>query len=91
MVVVDAGVDHGDDDVAAARRDVPGLGGVDVGVGAAAGLAGVVHAPQLGEARVVGDRRVIDDPVGLRVEHRGVALIALDGVFHRHAAGHRTT
>ena len=34
----------------AAGGDVPGLGGVDVGVGGAAGLAGVVQAPERAEA-----------------------------------------
>ena len=52
------GVDDADLD-AARRREraepggVPALGRVDVGVGDAAGLAGVVEAVQLGEARVV--------------------------------------
>ena len=42
VVVVDAGVDHGDDDIAAARGDVPGGGGVDVGEGPLLGVRGIV-------------------------------------------------
>ena len=38
----------------------------------AAGLPGVVQAPQLAEARVVGGRRSGEDVVGLRVEDGGI-------------------
>ena len=60
MAVLDPGVDDGHDDVRAARREVPRLGGVDVRVGCADdspdGLARVVEAPELREARVVRGR-----------------------------------
>jgi hypothetical protein len=55
MGVIDAGVDDGHDDVAAAGGAVPGLGCVDVGVERAAALSGVVQAPQRAELRIVGD------------------------------------
>ena len=54
--VVDTRVDNRHDDVGTAGGDVPGLGGVDVGVGQAVGLAGVVQADLLGEPWVVGER-----------------------------------
>src|SRR5262249_24139846 len=59
VVVVDAGVDDRDDDAAARGDGVPRLGGVDVGVGDAAGLPGVVQAPEraVGVPRVVGGQR----------------------------------
>ena len=52
--------------------DVPGLGRVDVRVGRAAGLPGVVHAPELVVTRVVGRRRDRDDVVRLDVAHSWV-------------------
>src|SRR5262249_36200554 len=58
VVVVDARVDVGDGDAAAAGGEVPGLGRVDVGVWGAVAqagdeLPGVVHAVELPERRVV--------------------------------------
>src|SRR5205823_5686362 len=47
VVTLDGVVDDGDDDVGAAGGHLPGFGGVHVGVGGAAGLAGVVQVPLL--------------------------------------------
>ena len=49
MGVVDAGVDHAHDHRTAARRDIPCLGGVDVGIGRASRLPDVVEAVELRE------------------------------------------
>ena len=56
--VIDARVDHRHHHVAAAGRDVPGLGGVDVVAGRPAALSRVVQRPLLRELGVVGHRRV---------------------------------
>lgn len=63
---VDARVDDGDDDVVGAGGEIPGAGGVDVGVGRAAVLAGVFKTPLIGKTDVVGrDRGDADLGVGL--------------------------
>ena len=68
--VVNARVDHGDDDTPGAGRDIPGLGSIDVGVRRAAELSGVVQAPELVEVDVVGvGRRAGKHKVGLDVGH----------------------
>ena len=85
VIPVDPRVDHRHDDAAASRRQVPRLDGVDVGVGHAATLARVVEPPHVGEAGIAGGRLMVDDPVGLRVQHGGVPLVALDRVLHGHA------
>lgn len=69
MVVVDAGVDHADDDLVRADGGVPRLDGIDVGIGGPAGLPGVVQPVQLREARVLGRRERV---------HRVIALCVLD-------------
>ena len=73
----DAGVDDRDRH-ARAGGDVPGLGRVDVGVGRpgqpADRLARVVEAPELAEARVVGERVEGDAAVRLDVAHVRVPL-----------------
>jgi hypothetical protein len=51
--VVDTRVDHRDDHVGGLGDGVPGLGGIDVGIVAPAGLPGVVQAPEAG-VEVVG-------------------------------------
>jgi hypothetical protein len=55
MVVIDAGVDHRHDRRANAGRQVPSLRSIDIGIGRAAGLAGVVQAPLRRQPRIVGD------------------------------------
>ena len=85
VVVVDARVDHGHHDVAAPGGDVPRLHRVDVRVGHAATLARVVEAPEAAEARIVGRRLMLDDPVGLRVEDRGMATIVPERVLDPHS------
>ena len=45
MVIVDAAVEHGNDTQARASGDVPGLGGIHVGIDQSATLAAVVQAP----------------------------------------------
>ena len=68
--VVNARVDHGDDDTPGAGRDIPGLGSIDVGVRRAAELSGVVQAPELVEVDVVGvGRRAVKHKVGLDIGH----------------------
>ena len=91
VVVLDPGVDDGDDDVGAAGRRVPGRLGVDVGV------ARLVEAPHLRQARVVGRERGGDDAVGLgvldarlRVEAGGSDVgreVGLDDVEAGHEVG----
>ena len=56
--VVDARVDHRDDDAALPRGDVPSFGRIDIGVRRAARLAGIVQVPERAEARVVGKGRL---------------------------------
>src|SRR5207249_4602230 len=80
VVVIDAGVDDGDDGGVIAGGLVPGLGGVDVGVGGAAGLDGVVEVPLRGEPRVVGRQRDVDAVVGLGVEDAGLGTVGGQGV-----------
>ncbi len=65
---IDPRIDDGDDDVPRPGRDLPGLGGVDVGIDPAAVLADVGEAPLRREARVIrnGGRPKLD----LRVERR---------------------
>ena len=87
MSVVDPGIDHGHDDVAAPRGDVPRLGGVDVRIRDPAVLARVVEAPETAEARIAGNDLGVDDPVGLRVEDVGTAPVEFDGVFDVHPGG----
>ena len=77
--VVDAGVDDRDDHAGGTGEDVPRLDGVDVGVHRAGGaapvsLAGVVHAPELAEHRVVRGLVGVEDIVRLRVLDVGVGL-----------------
>ena len=79
--VIDSRVDHGHDDVAAPGREVPGFGGIDVRVGGPAVLARVVEGPQLAEARIVGSRLRVDDPVGLCVEDGRMPSVELERVL----------
>ena len=76
MRPVDAGVDHRDRHVRAARGDVPRLGRIDVGVGSAAGavdrLARVVQSPRIAERRIVRQRVDRDHGVRLGVAHARV-------------------
>ncbi len=44
VIVIDAGIDDGDDDVAAASGDVPGAWPIDVRVGRATGLTEVINS-----------------------------------------------
>jgi hypothetical protein len=72
--VVHAGVDHAHHETGVAGGLVPGLGCVDVGVRATARLTGVVEAPELAEAGVVGKLRVdVDAIVRLGVLDPGLA------------------
>ena len=56
MRVVDARVNHANDDGAAPGRDSPRLRSVDVGVNDASCLSRVVEAVELGIGRIVGSR-----------------------------------
>ena len=76
MVVGDAAVDDGDDDVRAARLRVPGLGRVDVVV------AGVVQAPELVEVGVVRGAEDVVEVVRLGEGHARVALERRHGGAH---------
>ena len=84
---VDAGVDDGDDDAGIADRHVPRLGGVDVGIGDAAGLAGVVQAPLLGEIEVAGQQIGLQPEVGLGALHPRDSGEAVDRLPDREARG----
>ena len=79
VVVVETRVDDGDDDVGAARRDVPGRLGPDVDARPAGYLARVAEGPLLAEARVVRQRRLPPSVVRLDVFHFRVGTIGLDG------------
>ena len=65
MAVIDARVDHRDDDRAGPGRDIPGPCGVDVGARDPTGLPGVVEAPEASERRVIGHGGRGDDDVRL--------------------------
>ncbi len=89
--VVDTGVDHGDHDIGRTVEHAPALGRVDVSVrgtdmAAAIGLAGVVHAPEVAEQRIVRHFQRVLHVVGLGVFHVGVRLEGADRGFHRIAA-----
>ena len=56
VVVVDAGVDHGDDHGPRSGGDIPRRRGIDVGVGKPACLPPVVEPPQAAEGGIVGKR-----------------------------------
>ena len=65
MVVIDAGVDHGDDHRPRAGGDIPRRRGVDVGIGKPARLRRVVESPEAIKGGIVWKRcRRSDDPVG---------------------------
>ncbi len=70
---VDARVADRYDGARAARLGVPGLRRVDVRVGGAAGLPGVVEAPELAERGIVWNRKQRDDVVGLHIPDPRVA------------------
>ena len=77
-----AGVHHADDHIGCLAADIPSGEGLDVGAGGAAGLAGVVERPLVGdEAGVVGHDMLRADVVGLDVvvEARGEQAIG-DGL-----------
>ncbi len=86
MVVVDARVDHADDDVGGPGGHGPGLLGADVGAGRSGDgvdhLPGVLHPPQLAIARIVGDEIGLEDVVWLRVLHPAVSGQVANGVGH---------
>ena len=84
MGVVDAGVDDADHGLAVAVER-PRLGGVDVGVGRAAGLAGVVQPPQEAVIGIVGDVQGPHEVIGADVEHVGVGTVCVEGLVHVHA------
>src|SRR4051794_10677994 len=62
---IDASINDTDDDIGASDGRVPGFGCVNVGIGCAAGLSGVVQAPLFGELRIVWHRPDSDDGIGL--------------------------
>ena len=55
VVVVNTGVDYGDNRLARSGGFVPGFGSIDISIGVSARLPGVVHAIELGEAGVIRD------------------------------------
>ncbi len=93
---VHPGIEDGDQDILVAHRHVPRFGGIDIGVRAAARLAGVVQGPLVFEIRVVRHPEkpvpvvglgVQDVPAGGELHHRlrdGSALRQL----HQRQAGH---
>ena len=97
MVVVDAGVDNGDDHIFGTGGDVPSGAGVHISAVGAAGLAAVAQAPKFVKIGVVGRAGNMHQIVWLDIAHPRVALeqfhqrigdIHLDGgkalAFFRH-------
>ena len=76
-----------DDGLAGAASGVPAFRGVDVGVHPAAGLAGVVQAPQRAERRVVRDDAGPDGVVRLGEPHARHRCEYADRGADRNAAG----
>jgi hypothetical protein len=69
VVVIDAGIDDGHDDAGGAAADVPAFRRVDVVIGRAPGLSGVVQGPLLGKERVVRRGVLVKDVIGFGVLH----------------------
>ena len=85
MPILDPGIDDGHDHVAAAGSQVPRFRRPNVGARSTPRLAGVVQAPELGEARVVWSCKNADEIVRLRVEHVGTRAECLERLAHGHA------
>ena len=79
MAVVDAGVDHAHNDRAAARRDIPSLWGVDVGIDRAPRLPDVVESVELRERWIIGCRR---DPRRAVAAERGDSHVGGEILLH---------
>ena len=82
MGVIHAGVDDGDDHIAAAGVEIPGGGRINVRVGRAAGLPGVVHSPEFAEAGIVGRGDGFDAIIRLGINDPGHAVEGLQGLGH---------
>ena len=87
VVVVDPGIDDGHDDVAATRGDVPGFGGVNVGVVEERDRR--VEPPELAidEARVVGRGLERQAMIRLDVQHVRVVAVLLECLGDGHLRG----
>ncbi len=81
--VVHARVDHAHDDVMGTGEHVPGDGGVDIRPLGTAGLADVVHPPQIDKAWVIGKLHRFEDIVRFNEIDGGVILVPPDGIAHR--------
>ena len=88
MVVIDAGVDDGDDRLAAAGGDVPGGRRLDIGACLATGLPGVVHPPFGGKIGVVGKLVARQPIIRLGKDNVFVGLEGRDGVGEALAGRH---
>ena len=72
VVIVHAGIDHGDNHIPTADGFIPGFDSTDVGAGLAPELAAILHGPQLAEQRIVGLTQGFDLVIGLSIEHRRI-------------------
>src|SRR5437763_163868 len=82
MSVVDAGIDHRDDDVRVTGRNVPCLRRIDIIVDHAAVLTDVVQAPLVREARIIWDRRDSKHVIRLRVFDVRICGVSSDGFLY---------
>ena len=82
MGVVDARIDHGDNDSAGTGGCVPRFWGIDIGIGHAARLPNIIEAPELAECGVVGGDCGSDDKVWLNRGHTNGASSPVHNVLH---------
>src|SRR3989338_642096 len=87
VVVVDAGIDHGDNNITASRGDVPRLRRIDVRILGATGLSRIVETPERTEVRVIRRNEPLDYIVRLRVEHVQMVQVARDRLLNGHPVG----
>jgi hypothetical protein len=80
VVDVHALVDHAYHDVRATGGHIPGLGHVGVSIRGPAGLAGVIEAPQVSVAGIVGSRGRVHLEVRLGVGDAGRLFVGLHGL-----------
>jgi hypothetical protein len=80
MVVIHPSIDDSHHDIGTARRQVPGLGSVNIRAGDPALLSRVLQTPHLSKIGIVGDGvQHIDDVIRLGVLDVGIAAVLLEG------------
>ena len=87
MVIVQTGIDHRNDNIAAGLC-IPGFRCINIGIGSATSLTGIVQAIKLGKAWIIGNGCCSDNIVWFCIEYLAVAAQAGDGIFLRHAGLH---